>query len=130
MKTKCGICGGKGRYTNMFGMTSDCIFCNGTGLFELEIGLEGEKEMAKKKEKSAEELLLEQIKEKEQELKELREEIKDLEKYKQYEQGANEIKAIHDAFMNAGFSNGQAFDLVKDVMKLAAPMVTDQNLFR
>jgi vacuolar-type H+-ATPase subunit I/STV1 len=124
------MCGGKGHFRNVLGMDQGCVFCNGTGIFEVKIGLEGEKEMAKKKEKSAEEVLLEQIKEKEQELKELREEIKDLEKYKQYEQGANEIKAIHDAFMNAGFSNGQAFDLVKGVMKLAAPMVTDQNLFR
>lgn len=35
-----------------------------------------------------------------------------LEKYKQYEEAANELKAMHDSFMNAGFSRDEASRLM------------------
>lgn len=46
---------------------------------------------------------------------ELKEELNRLEKYKQYEKTANELKAMYTAFISAGFSNTQAFDMVKTI---------------
>lgn len=80
--------------------------------------LEEKEKMAKKKELTAEEMLLQEIEEKEQELASLRKEIKNLERYKGYEDIANEVKAMHDAFMNSGFSDEQAFDLLVKFMEL------------
>lgn len=60
------------------------------------------------------------------EIKELETQVKKLENYKQYEECADELKAVHTAFVNAGFSDEQAFDLLK-TMYLTA---TTQNLTR
>lgn len=94
------------------------FLCDGTG--ELET-MEGEKDMAKKKDLTVEETLLQEIEEKEQELEELRKEIKDLERYKSYEDVADEIKAMHTAFMNSGFSDDQAFALLNKIMDTMIP---------
>lgn len=53
----------------------------------------------------------------------LKKQIDNLERYKQYEECADEIKAMHTAFMNSGFSDEQAFDLIKTTMTLVAPSV-------
>ena len=50
---------------------------------------------------------------------ELEKELKNLEKYKQYEDCAEETKAVHTAFVNAGFSNEQAFELMKMLVQTA-----------
>lgn len=50
---------------------------------------------------------------------ELEKELKNLEKYKQYENMADEIHAIYISFVNAGFSNEQAYDLIKTAMLCA-----------
>ena len=57
--------------------------------------------------------LLEMIKEKEADIKSLHEEIDKLEKYKQYDDNAMEIKALYDSYVNAGFTDRQAFELLK-----------------
>ena len=57
--------------------------------------------------------LLEMIEEKEADIKSLHEEIDKLEKYKQYDDSAGEIKALYDSFVNAGFNNDQAFELIR-----------------
>ena len=46
-------------------------------------------------------------------IQEMEAQIKNLERYKQYEDMANEMKAMHTAFMNSGFSDEQAFEMMK-----------------
>lgn len=108
-------------------MKCEYLIHRGTG--ELEI-MEGEKDMAKKRELTVEEHLLQEIEKKEQELENLRKEIKDLEKYKAYEDAADEIKAMHTAFMNSGFSDDQAFALLNKLMDTMIPEIIKQTLFR
>lgn len=60
--------------------------------------------------------LLEMITEKEAEIKSLHEEIDKLEKYKQYDDAAGEIKALYDSYINAGFMVDQAFELVRIIV--------------
>lgn len=54
---------------------------------------------------------------------ELKKQLDNMERYKQYEDCADEIKAMHTAFMNSGFTNEQAFDLIKHTISLVAPSV-------
>lgn len=42
----------------------------------------------------------------------LKKEIKDLEKYKAYEEMADEMYAVKESFVKAGFSNDEAFQLI------------------
>ena len=49
--------------------------------------------------------------------------LKNLEKYKQYEEAADELKAMHTALMNSGFTNEQAFDLLKTTMQSMMPTI-------
>lgn len=44
-----------------------------------------------------------------------------MEYYKQYEDMADELKAMHTAFMNSGFTNEQAYDLLKTMTQAAIP---------
>ncbi len=76
---------------------------------------EKEKTMAKKT-KAELEKELETIKESKAELEK---EIKNLEKYKQYDDMAGEVHAIYMSFVMAGFSEEQAFDLLKTMIKNA-----------
>ena len=67
--------------------------------------------------------LIEEIKCAEAHIRAMETEIKNLEKYKQYEEAADEIKAIHNALMNSGFTNEQAFDLLKTTMQSMMPTI-------
>lgn len=58
-------------------------------------------------------MLLEEIEAKNEEIKLLKEEVKKVERYKQYEESANEIAALRDSFINAGFTKTEANDLLK-----------------
>ena len=58
-------------------------------------------------------MLLEEIEAKNEEIKLLKEEVKKVERYKQYEESANEIAALRDSFINAGFTKAEANDLLK-----------------
>ena len=60
--------------------------------------------MAVKKNKTKAEL--------EQEIKELQKQVKDMEKYKGYKDTADEIAAMRNAFVEAGFSEEESFTLV------------------
>lgn len=57
--------------------------------------------------------LLEEIDKKNKEIKELNQEVEKLERYKIYDNTSNEIKAVHDSFVNSGFTDKQAFELLK-----------------
>lgn len=68
------------------------------------------KEMQKEMERKN---AIEEIERKEVEIRELKDRIERLEKYKKYEEVADEVKAVHDAFLNAGFNETAALELVK-----------------
>ena len=53
---------------------------------------------------------------------EMETQLKNMEKYKQYEEAADELKAMHTAFMNSGFTNEQAFDLLKMLTQSMVPV--------
>ena len=74
--------------------------------------IEKENNMAKKT-KAELEKELETIKESKAELEK---ELKNLEKYKQYEDMAGEVHAIYMAFVHSGFSEEQAYDLLKTMI--------------
>ena len=65
--------------------------------------------------------LLDELEQANQNVRDLKNEIKNLERYKQYEDMADEIKALHTAFMNSGFTNEQAFDLLKTMTQSMMP---------
>lgn len=64
--------------------------------------------------------LLEQIEQKNEEINSLHNQIEQLERYKKYEDGANELRAMYDSYVLAGFSNEEAFALLNTM--LAASM--------
>lgn len=64
--------------------------------------------------------LLEEIEQKNQEIEVLKSDIEKLEKYKKYDDMADEVKAINDSFVRSGFTESQAFELTKDLATAAA----------
>lgn len=68
---------------------------------------EKEKKMTAKKTKAQ---LLEEI-------EELQAELKKVEKYRKYDEAAEEMKALYDSFVRAGFSEDQAFTICTTAMK-------------
>lgn len=66
--------------------------------------------------------LLREIENKNNEIKALKNDIQRLDRYKQYEDAANEMAALRESFVAAGFSKAEAFELVKTTMKSAFTM--------
>lgn len=64
--------------------------------------------------------LIEEIEQKNGEIEVLKADIKKLEKYRKYDEMADEIKAINDSFVCSGFTERQAFELTKAALKAAA----------
>ena len=62
--------------------------------------------------------LMEEIEKKNEEIRSLEEEAKRLEKYKTYDNSAEELKGLIDSYIRAGFSEEQAFTLVQLVMSV------------
>lgn len=56
--------------------------------------------------------LLEILKERKADMEQLKIELKRLDKYTQYSESAAELKVIYDSFVEAGFSEDQAFQLL------------------
>lgn len=69
--------------------------------------------------------LMEEIEQKNEEIKVLEKEVEMLEKYKQYKDMGDEMKAMHTALEVSGFSSEQAYDLLKVMLQLL-PAFTDQ----
>lgn len=65
-----------------------------------------------KKENKTKAELLKEIEENEKNISDLHAQIDKLERYKQYEECAGELKAAYDSFILAGFDGTQAFKLV------------------
>lgn len=56
-----------------------------------------------------------EIQKKAREIDALKKEIEKLEKYKQYDEATTETKVVMDSFIRAGFTEEQAFDMVKTI---------------
>lgn len=56
--------------------------------------------------------LFEEIEQKNEELKNLKAEVEKLEQYKKYDDCANEVRAMYQSFVNSGFSEEQAFEIL------------------
>jgi hypothetical protein len=64
--------------------------------------------------------LLEEIEAKNKEIKDLKAEVDKLERYKKYEDMADEIAAMREAFVNSGFSKSESYDMTKNLFMIAA----------
>ena len=67
--------------------------------------------------------LLEEIERAHAHIVEVEAKLEDLQKYEKYKDAADEIKAIHTALMDSGFTNEQAFDLLKTTMQSMMPTI-------
>ena len=65
------------------------------------------------------ESLQEEISEKENEIKLLRKEIKNLEEKEMFAKAASEMKNLKDRFVEAGFTEDEAFHMVLELSKTA-----------
>lgn len=63
--------------------------------------------------------LMKEIETKNKEIKDLKNDIAKLDRFKQYEDSANETAAVRDAFVAAGFTKAEAFELTKGIMNVA-----------
>ena len=71
-----------------------------------------EKEKENKSMKKTKAMLEEELEQKRAEIEELKKELVKVEKYKQYDDMSCEIKAIYDSFVNAGFNEDQAYEIL------------------
>lgn len=94
---------------------SRCSECWDTEIDETENIKKENETMANSKMTKAE--LLEEIEIAHNHIQQMETQLKNLEKYKQYEEASDELKAMHTALMNSGFTNEQAFDLLKTTMQ-------------
>lgn len=69
------------------------------------------------------ESLLNEIETKNAEIKELKKELEKAERYKQYEESANEMAAFRDSFVNAGFTKAEANEFTKQAFAGACKQV-------
>lgn len=63
--------------------------------------------------------LLEEIEVKNKEIKGLKNEIVKLERYKTYEDMADELGAVRESFLKAGFSKTEAFTMMLKIIEMA-----------
>lgn len=94
------------------GSVMSCVEC-----WNREIPEEKEKENKPMKKTKA--MLEEELDQKRAEIEELKKELEKAEKYKQYDDAAGEMKAAYDSFVNAGFTEDQAFTIVMTMLQNA-----------
>lgn len=63
--------------------------------------------------------LMEEINVRNKEIEKLNEEIKKLERYKVYQDSADELAAVRLSYIKAGFSEAEAFELTKMMIQMA-----------
>lgn len=73
--------------------------------------------------------LMEEIEKKNEEIRSLEEEVKRLERYKTYDDSAEELKAVMDSYIRAGFSEEQAFTLVQLLMPVNLRSPNTSNIY-
>ena len=64
--------------------------------------------------------LLEEIDAKNQEIRDLKDKVKKMERFEVYLDGANELAAVRDAYVEAGFTKDEAFQLAKETLHVVA----------
>lgn len=64
--------------------------------------------------------LMDEVKTKNDEIKALKAEIEKLDRYKTYQDGADELAAVRLAYIKAGFSEAEAFELTKMMIQVVA----------
>lgn len=64
--------------------------------------------------------LLEEIEQKNEEIEALKADVEKLEKYRKYDEMADDVKAINDSFVRSGFTEQQAFELTRGAITAAA----------
>lgn len=64
--------------------------------------------------------LLEELEQKKEEIAELRKQVEKAERYKAYDDMAAEMKAMQDSFINAGFSEKQAYTMLMTLIGQAS----------
>lgn len=64
--------------------------------------------------------LLEEIEAKNQEIKGLKDRVKKMERFEVYLDGANELAAVRDAYVEAGFTKDEAFQLAKETLMIVS----------
>ena len=87
---------------------------------KIELIEEKEKNMGTKNTKKTKAELMEELENVKASKEELEKELKNLEKYKHYDDMAGEVHAIYMSFVNAGFSEVQAYDLLKTMINNAS----------
>lgn len=65
--------------------------------------------------------LLEEIETKNKEIQDLKNEVKKLERFKQYEEAADELAAMRDSFVKSGFTKAEAFELLRSMIQTQMP---------
>lgn len=73
--------------------------------------------------------LMEEIEQMKEEIRALEEEAKRLEKYKAYDNSAEELKGVMDSYIRAGFSEEQAFALVQLLMSVNLRSPNTSNIY-
>ena len=70
--------------------------------------------------------LMDDIKVKNDEIKALKAEIEKLDRYKVYQEAADELAAVRLSYIKSGFSESEAFELTKMMIQVAPAM----NMFK
>lgn len=70
--------------------------------------------------------LMDDIKVKNDEIKALKAEIEKLDRYKVYQEAADELAAVRLSYIKSGFSESEAFELTKMMIQMAPAM----NMFK
>ena len=74
--------------------------------------------------------LMEEIKAKNDEIQELKNEVKKLERFKQYEDMTDEMAVLRDSFVNSGFTKAEAFEMLKLMVINTLPAAIQQAFRR
>lgn len=70
--------------------------------------------------------LIEELEARKEEIKVLNTRIETFERYEKYEEMGDELKAVYDAYVHAGFSEDQAFQLLTESLKAASAMLKNR----
>lgn len=111
-KLKDTMCGKTNIYIGSSEKCTECWDQVITGTENLEKEKENEKMPTKTTRKTKDELI--------EEIKNLREELERTKRMDTYVQGADETKALMDAFINSGFTREEAFELVLTMVNKAS----------
>lgn len=101
------------KYGTIPGPCSECSYLNGDQYFFLWEPKEKEEKKMDDGIKKTKRELLEEIEQKNAEIKALKEELNKTERYDIYLAGAKEVRGMVDAYIEAGFTEEQAFELIK-----------------